>query len=287
MNNRKLCAMNIARHIGVILLSGMVVVYAHAASRTTTVTEIKRGDNVEKRTEVLTIDGDKARLDMYSGKESSDKNAPYLLTVDGGKTWILVNAQDAKSVCTQWNTKTFFSSVGDLIQYAEKFVNAEVSVGGIDVKLDEEGPAILGYKTRHMKIVSIINAKAHFLFWTREYTLEFQDEIWVSPDLKLSPVEQVWVDSLSKSGYRKIDILSQAWNEQVKGTILKQVSVVTMHNVTKNEKKAKTESIAVTKLEKIKSEELPPGTFETPKCVKVTEQQMEKAAKEMLTDIAK
>lgn len=269
-----------------VLLSGMVV-YAQAATRTTTVTEIKRGDDVEKRTEVLTVDGDRARLDMYPGKEAGDQKVPYLLTIDGGKTWILEDAKDAKSVCTQWDTKTFFASVGDLIQYAVNFVNADVSVRGIDVRLDEQGPDLLGHETRHIKIVSSINAKARFLFFKREYTLVFNDEIWVSPDLKLSPIEQAWVDALSNSGYRKIDHLSKAWNKQVQGTVLKQVSYVTMHNITKNEQKTKRESIAITKLETVKPEDLAPGTFNVPKCSKVTEKQMENAAKEMLTDVAK
>lgn len=278
--------MKLAKCIGMVLLSGMVV-YAQAATRTTTVTEIKRGDKVEKRTEVLTIDGDRARLDLYSGKQASNQNAPYLLTIDGGKTWILGDAKDKKSVCSQWDTKTFFASVGDLIQYAVNFVNADVSVGGIDVKFDEQGPDMLGYKTRHMRIVSSIDAKAHFLFFKREYTLEFKDEIWVSPDLKLSPIEQAWLDALSNSGYRKLDRLSQAWNKQVQGTVLKQVSYVTMRNITKKEQKTKRETIAITKFETVKPEDLAPDTFKAPHCQNVTEEQMEKAAKDMLTDIAK
>lgn len=278
--------MRFTKFICMVLLSVMVV-YAHAATRTTTVTEIRRGDDVEKRTEVLTIDGDKARLDMYSDKEANKQNAPYLLTIDGGQTWILDDAKDQKSVCSRWDTKEFFSRIGDLIYYAEIFVNAEISVGKLNVMFDEQGPEILGYKTWHMKIVSSIHGEAEFLGFKREYTLEFRDEIWVSPDLKLSPIEQAWVDALSNSGYRKIDRLSQAWNKQVQGTILKQVSEVTIYNITKNEKRTKHENSAITKLETVKPEDIKADFFKAPECKKVTEKEMEGAATEMLKSIAR
>ena len=258
-----------------------------SATRTRIETEVQRGDNLEKRTDVFTVDANRARLDMYSGEATSTNTSSYMLTVDGGKTWYLSDPVNKKTVCTQWDTKSFFTGVGELIHYAQEFVGAEVKHGPVKVTLNEPGPKMLGYNTRHLKLKYSLNAEAWLLFSKREYTLEFHDEVWVSPDLKLSSIEQAWYKAMSETGYSQLDQLSKKWNQHVSGTVIKMISDVTLHNKTKNERRQKQERVQVTKVETLKSEKITPELFKVPTCNKVSKKEMEKAAKAMLKGIAK
>ena len=269
-----------------ILLLWFITTSAGAATRTTIVTEIIRDDNSEKRTDVFTVDGQQARLDMY-GEDTSVNLAPYMLTIDGGKTWYLSEPKDKKTVCTQWDTRDFFKGVGELVHYAQELVGAEVKDGPVDVTLDESGPKLHGYNTRHLKLSYSLNAVAWILVIKREYSLEFQDEVWVSPELKLSDIEQVWFDAMSETGYIKLDRLSKKWNQKVNGTVIKMISDVTLHNVTKNEKRHKQERMEITKQEILKSSDIPAETFKVPACKNVSKDEMEEAAKDMLKGIAR
>jgi len=254
---------------------------ANAATRSVITYEIQRGSDLEKLAEVFTIDGERARLDIYPDHDAQAKDVPFMLTVDGGKTWTLTDEKN-KLLCTEWDTKAFFKGIGELILYAEDLVGADVSEAKFDVVLDEPGPVMLGHKTRHMRIHSSINAKARILLVKREYILEFKDEIWTSPDLVLHPIEQAWFDAMSDTGYAKVDRLSKQWNQNVPGTVVKMTSDVTLQNVTKNKKRHKQERLQITKLENIKSSEIPPETFSIPDCEKVSKKEMERAARDML-----
>jgi len=275
------------RHVIPVLLLFLISLNGDAATRSTIVTEIQRGDNLEKRIDVFTIDGTNARLDMYSGDNPGEKNPPYMLTVDGGKTWFLSDPKAKKTICTEWNTKAFFNGMGELLQFATEFVNADVRVGNFDITQKEPGPKMLGHRTHRLKLNYSLKAKASFLFIKREYTLGFRDEVWVSPELTLNPIEQAWVDAMSETGYKQLDSISKKWNQQAPGTVIKLISDVTLHNVTKNEKQHKQERIEIKKLETLKSTEIPAETFKVPACKKVTTGEMEEAAKDMLKALAK
>ena len=269
-----------------IFLLCFITTNAWAITRTTIVTEIQRGDNIEKRTDVFTVDGNQARLDLY-GEDTSVKMTSYMLTVDGGKTWYLSDPKDKQTICTQWDTRAFFTGVGELIHFAQDLVGADVKEEPVEVTLNEPGPEMLGHKTRHLKLRYSLNAVAWLLFIKREYKLEFQDEVWVSTDLKLSDIEQTWVDAMSETGYAKLDRLSKKWNEKVPGTVIKLISDVNLRNITKNENREKQERVQITRIEALKSEDIAPELFKVPTCKKVSEEEMEQAAKEMLSGIAK
>lgn len=278
--------MSRARTLIIILMLSLHGI-AHAATRTTIITEVMRGNNSEKRIDIFTVDANRARLDMHFGEQQNPATTSTLLTVDGGRTWYLSDPKAKKTVCTAWNTKEFFKGVGELILYAESLVGADVSEGKFEVLLDEPGPEMLGYKTRHLKLHYSLNAVASVLFIKREYRLEFYDEVWVSPELKLSDIEQSWVDAMSDTGYAKLDHLSKQWNDKAPGTVIKMISDVNLHNITKDKKREKQERMHISKIENIKSEELAPDLFKVPSCEKVSQDEMEEAAKEMLTRIAK
>lgn len=270
-----------------ILLLFFISTNAFAATRTTIVTTILRGDNTEKRTDIFTVDGHKARLNMYFGKEPTAATTSTMLTVDGGKTWFLTDPGVNKTVCTKWDTTSFFKGMGELLSYAQELLGADVKDSAVKVTLDEPGPKLLGHATRHLKLRYSLNAVAWILIIKREYTLEFHDEVWYSPDLKLSNIEQAWLNAMSKTGFNQLDRLSTKWNQKVNGTVIRMISDVTIHNVTKNEKRHKQERMEITKLEEMKSTELPAGTFKVPACNKVSKDEMEEAAKNMLKGIAR
>lgn len=261
--------------------------YVDAATRSTFVIEIIRGSKTERQSEVITIDGNKARMDFLGADGKKTVGTPFMVTNDGGKTWLLVDKDDNKTVCTEWNTREFFNAMGGFMTYVSELANAEVKEAKVDIILDEPGPEMLGYTTRHVRLNSAIRIKARILFFTYEYALNIKDDVWMSPDLALHPIEKAWIDALTRTGSVEIDRMSKAWNEKVPGTIFKQVSVVTLRNVKKDEEKTKTEKIELTKMEQLMSEDIPEDTFKMPKCKKVSESAMEDAAEDMLKSVIK
>ena len=264
--------------VGVIILA-LVATCADAALRYTTDIEVVDGDARKRQVEIITLDGERARIEYFSGEQASDKPIVIMLTVDGGKTWVL--SEGPNTECGEWDLEAFYRNAGSLVVKAEGWVNAKVTEAQVETLGRDAGPDILGYPTTRMRLLTTLHAKAKLLFLKYEYRVEITDEIWFSPDVELHPIEKRLLDAMAHTGYEQLDRMTQSSIDEIGGTILKQKTVARVRNVRKNTEESKVQNFVVTSIEKLKASELPQGLFEMPKCDPVDKETMDDKAKKV------
>jgi len=241
----------------------------------------ENGKSLTKR-EIITTDGDNARLDFLGeAKEKTDKT-PYLLTIDGGKSWILGNTYKGEFYCANVDPVAFFKNIGEIVTDVVALVNPKV----LDIKVDKTkeapGPEILGFPTTQVQLVTTAKAQATFMFKKYEYTIKITDNLWYTTKLEIQPFRKRWMEALKQSGYDKLDKMFSDWAKQLPGPVLKQESEVILTNVIKNETQTQKEKAEITSFKEVKSSEIPKDTFTVPKCENINQKQLESTAKDMV-----
>ena len=248
--------------------------------RATIETEIVDKDKKEQDSEIITIDGDKkVRLEFLGEEKKTSDKTPYLLTIDGGNTWVIGNK--AEAFCAQMDTGEFFRYLGSLALKFEGIANMEISDPQIKKVLEEKGPKIHGYPTNQVRLVTTANGKAAVMFTKYDYKVHITDDIWYTTNLEMHPVRKRWMEALSTSGYKQLDNLINQWVDKIPGAILKQESVIKVTNVIKNREDITTEKTRVVTIEKLKSSDIPKQIFQMPKCKKISKKEMRSTAMEL------
>jgi hypothetical protein len=248
--------------------------------RATIVTDIVEKDKKDKVTEIITIDGDKkVRMELLGAEKKPSDKTPYLLTVAGGNTRVIGNK--AEAFCAQMDTGEFFRYLGSLAIKYGGLANLEIADPLVKKVLEEKGPKILDYPTTHVRLVPTAAGKAAALFKKYDYKVHITDDIWYTTKLEMHPVRKRWLEALSQSGYKQLDILIDQWAANLPGAILKQESVIKVTNVIKKEEDITTEKTRVVTIEKLKPSDIPKHTFQMPKCKKISKKEMQSTAKDL------
>jgi hypothetical protein len=248
--------------------------------RATIVTDIVEKDKKDNDTEIITIDGDKkVRMEFLGKEKKPSDNTPYLLTIDGGNTWVIGNK--AEAFCAQMDTAEFFTYLGSLVLKVEGIANLEITDPKVKKVHEKKGPTILGYPTTHVRLVTTAAGKAAVLFKKYEYKVHITDDIWYTTEMEMHPVRKRWLEALSQSGYKQLDKLIDQWAANLPGAILKQESVVKVTNVIKNEEDTYSEKTQVVTIEKLKPSDIHKQTFQIPDCKKISKKEIRDTAKDL------
>ncbi len=249
-----------------------------AATRYTLAVEITKGETTTKETEVVIVDGDKARIEVRGEDGEKRADTPYVLTVDGGNTWIIAGSGNV--VCSKIDTTSFFNEIGASITRLDKLVGAKLNNTTVDKVLEEAGPEILGYPTTHIRLVSSVNVKARVLVFKKlEYSVEVTEDLWFTPKIEVHPIERKWIDAMVQTGYEQLDKLVKAQVSEIGGTILRQESSMTLFDVIKKDEDSRTEKATVTAIDELEPHEVPEDTFKVPECENISNKDMKKLAK--------
>ena len=258
----------------------MVLPVAADTLRATIETEMVEEDKKERDTEIVTIAGDKkVRLEFLGEEKKPSDKTPYLLTIDGGKTWVIGNK--AEAFCAQMKTAEFFQYLGHLAIKYGGLVNLEIAEPKVKKVLEEKGPDIHGYPTKHMRLETTAAGKAAAGFKKYDYQIHITDDIWYTPKLEVHPVRKRWLEALSQSGYKQLDMLIDQWAANLAGAVLKQESKIKVTNVIKKEEEIISETTRIVTLEKLKPSDLPKHTFQMPQCKKISKKEMRKTAMDL------
>ncbi len=258
----------------------------YAASRYTVFTEVvPDGKKPISKVTVVTLAGDKGRIDIVERNGRKEQGGLFLMTLDGGKTAVLGHKQ--KAVCSQWETQEYFREMGRLLHKAKHWANLEITDVSVEKVMEKTGPELLGYATTHVRLVTTAGIKASVLVKKHQFTLEITDDIWLAPQLEIHPIERQWINAQTNTGFKQLDQMMDAWNMQLPATILKWEAVIRKKDLLKEKASTKTEKIEVTSIENLDPSKIPDETFLMPKCQKVSRKEMEKTAKDMLQDIIK
>lgn len=248
--------------------------------RATIVTDFVEQEKKETDTEIITIDGDKKlRMEFLGAEKKLSDKTPYLLTVDGGNTWIIGNK--AEAFCAQMDTGEFFTYLGSLALKVEGIANLEITDPKVKKVHEKKGPNILDYPTTHVRLVTTAAGKASVLFKKYEYKVHITDDIWYSTEMEMHPVRKRWLEALSQSGYKQLDMLIDQWVANLPGAILKQESVIKVTNVIKNKEDIYSEKTRIVTIEKLKPSDISKQIFDMPKCKTISKKEMRDTAKDL------
>ena len=274
--------MNILYRTGIFLVICMFVhLPVFAATAVTVEIKLTEGDKLLTKREIITIDGDKARLDFLGEAKARTDKTPYMLTVDGGKSWVLGNTYKGEFYCANVDPVDFFKNIGEIVTDVVALVSPKVLDINVKKAKEEPGPKIMDFPTTHVQLVTTAKAQATFMFKKYEYTIKIIDDLWYTTKLEIQPFRKRWMEALKQSGYEKLDKMFSDWSKELPGPVLKQQSEIILTNVIKNEIQTQKEKAEITSIKEVKSEELPKGIFTIPKCEKINQTQLESTAKDM------
>lgn len=274
------------RDIYLNLLAMVPMVFASfivsAGTRAVLDIEVIKGENIEKSAEIVTFDEERFRIDFVGEDKKVTGETPYIMTVDGGDTWVMGDKPKDKFYCTSMKTNEFFKIVGDKVSGAIEFFNVKAEAPKVTKIVEESGPEIQGLKTTHVQIQTDANAYAWFLFFKFEYTAKVTEDIWYTSDVEIHPVRKKWLNAITQSGNNIIDQYTNDYLSKLPGPILKRTSVTEITDVRKKKTKLQEERANYTEVVEVSSEELD-KVFVLPECKVMNENEVEERAKALFS----
>jgi hypothetical protein len=247
-----------------ILTCALIALPSRAAERVTLVANITEKGKERVETQILTLDGDRVRIDLPGTEGKVSASTPYLLTIDGGDSWVL--ADDDEAFCTRMETDRFFRDVGSSLRRLGKLVGLKVAPVEMTRVFEKPGPEILGYSTMHVRLESTVSGEARLVVKKYEYTAKIIEDIWYATDLEMHPIRKKWIAAATQSGIPGFDELTDKWIEHVQGAVAKQVLVMELTDVVKGKTTITREETEVTAVEQLEPAQLPEDVFKLPDC---------------------
>ena len=240
--------------------------------------EVIKGDNIEKSTEIFTYNGNRGRIDFPGADNKVTEKTPYIMTVDGGESWIMGDKVKDRFYCSEMQTEEFFKNIGDRLTNAIDFFNVKAENPTIKKILEEPGPEMLGYKTTHIQLEANAKAYAWVFFVKFEYSVKIISDIWYTTDVEIHPIRRIWIDALTQSGNNIMDSMFSDFISNLPGPILKKEVVIDITDVRKNKTKTQKVHTQVTEVKELSSEELD-KIFQMPECEAMDDDEVEEKAK--------
>ncbi len=147
----------IVRGLMVALLLAALSVPVNAATRYTIAAEVVTKDQTRSEVAIVTLFGDKGRIDFVERNGRKEEGGLYLMTLDGGKTAVLGDKDT--SMCSEWDSAEYFSEVGRLLHKARRFSKPDITDVKVEKALEKPGPELLGYATTHVRLVTTVGVK--------------------------------------------------------------------------------------------------------------------------------
>lgn len=199
-------------------------------------------------------DGLKSRVEFSQSGNPMMPAGSYLVSRDGGKTIFLVNPKEKKYAT--WDLDSMMGLAGGAMQ----MMGMKFSTPKVEKLVDEKGPAILGFPTRHYRFRTSYTMEMSFM-GVRNSTETLQEEdIWATTELKDEGLG-VWLNQKNmKTGNAELDKLLEAEMNKVQGFPLKRVA-----STTTKQSDGKTETVRMTsEITAIKKTDVASTMFEVP-----------------------
>jgi hypothetical protein len=266
----------------IILVISVVSFSADAGTRAVVEAEAIENGNVEKSAQIVTFDEKRARIDFVGADGKVTDQTPYIMTVDGGNSWVMGDKPKGEFYCTSMQTEQFFKTIGGKLTGAIDFFNVKVETPTVKKTVEEPGPEIMGYKTTHVQLETHARAYTRLLFFKFEYKVKIIDDMWYTTEREIHPIRKKWLDALTQSGNKVIDQFIADLLGNLPGPVLKTQSVAAITNVRKDETKTLEENTIFTEFEELAKEELD-KVFVMPKCEPMDEKEVEEKAKALFS----
>jgi hypothetical protein len=242
------------------LLVSLVVAFSIASQTFAgmTITSVMKSESAGKGGDKpasmrLKVEDANARMEWIEGRDSSAPTKGYLVTRDAGKTLYMVNPDD----------KTYMKwDVAAMAQMAAGLVNMKVKDYKVEKVLDEDGPTILGYPTRHYKFVTSYSMEMAMFGMKKTTTGKNEQELWTTT--KINPSALAVFEKMAvrpTAGFGDLQkVIEAEKTKSVKGFPLK--TVTTMDSGTPERPKITKSIMEITEL---KEGRIAVSEFEMPK----------------------
>jgi len=227
----------------------------------TSVTKIEGESRGQKsdQTVHLKVDGDKAKVEWAEGRNPSGGKGGYLLTTDGGKTMYMVNPSEKTYM--KWDMEKMLQMAGGVMQAMKGIVDVKITEYKVEKELDESGPSLLGYPTRHYKFVTRFTTETAVFGRKQTNTSVNEQEIWTTTKLKAGGFSVFEKMASQRVGFADVDKVIEA--ERAKGVKGIPLKTVTTTNSGTPEKPRITK--AVTEVTELKETDIAAAEFVIPK----------------------
>ncbi len=204
------------------------------------------------------VDGPKAKIDFREGIPSAGGVSGYLITKDGGKTIYLVDPESRTYM--QFNPAQMADAAGGMLQAAQGLVQIDVKNPSVKKILDQRGPDLLGYSTRHVKLQTAYTLETTVLGRHNSIKTEQTDEMWVTDKLN-DPGLNIWLQQSSiRTGNEELDKLIELEQSRINGFPLK---VISKRTESQNGGQPRTETTTY-EITSIRQRNLPSAIFAIP-----------------------
>ncbi len=241
---------------------------------------IEEKGKTHREREIVTIDEKRARIDILGKSDERTADTAFLMTLDGGKTWLLRYA--GKPVCGQADSRDMFRAVGSKLKTLGRLASANIRDPSVSKTLDQPGPDILGHPTRHVRLHSTMKGSAQLAFAKWEYEVEMVEDLWFAEDIPVHPIERAWFDALSDIGIAQLDSLFEQLGQHSTGMLLRRNAAYTLKDLRENKTERSSELYEVVSIEEIPADQLSPETFRPMACEQLSSKKLIDAAKDMV-----
>lgn len=265
-----------------ILLMQVIVSAATAGTRVVVEIEVIEGESIEKHYEIISFDDRRARIDFVGPDHKVTDETPYVMTIDGGDSWVMGDKPKDKFYCSTMQTEEFFANLGGQVNDAISFFNVKAEAPVIKQTLEEPGPQILGYNTTHVQVETHAKAYAWFLFMKFEYSVKIVDDVWYTTERELHPARQKWLTALTQSGNSLIDQMFSDYVSRLPGPILKTESVMEITNIRKNKTDTHRDRTTTLSAQELSQNEMD-DIFQMPDCIPMDDDEIREKAKALFS----
>lgn len=209
------------------LMAALLTGWAAVAHGGLTMTAVTKMDESRNGTQTVTMmaEGDRARIEFQGKSAGGTPPGGYLLTTDGGSTMYMVNPKERSYIV--WDMEKMAALAGGVMQGAGGMFSMKVSNHKSEKLLDEKGPALMGYPTRHYKFKTSYNMETAVFGMRNVMAISREDEMWTTTKIAEKGLLAWRKQQKIRTGNADLDKLIDAEMGKVEGVPLKQVSLTT------------------------------------------------------------
>lgn len=200
------------------------------------------------------VDGPKARIEFVESSSPVTAAGSFMLTKDGGQSVILADPEDKTYM--KWDIAKMMGGASATM----KMMNMTFSNVKCEMLLDEAGPTLLGFSTRHYRIRLSYKTEMGFMGMKVSSTVDQEQDIWATDELKDAGFG-LWTKKQAITvGDAQVDALVKAQMDKVRGFPLKMVIATTNKDSSGETQTTK----STTEVTGMKRGDVPASAFELP-----------------------
>ncbi|OGV69138.1 MAG: hypothetical protein A2283_13205 [Lentisphaerae bacterium RIFOXYA12_FULL_48_11] len=239
----------------VAMLACLAVTQVHAGIIYTSVTKNEGPVNPQAPNMNMTmkgsVEGDMMKMEFSESSNPIMKAGSYMLTKNAGKLMYMVIPTEKSYM--EWDLERLMSGM-------KSMMNMKFSSPKIDKSIDEAGPTMFGYPTRHYKFITVYTMEMNMMGMKMNTNIKKEEEIWATEKLNHAGFK-AWAKAANmKTGDEELDKLIESTKSKIQGFPLKTININTTTDHTGNTHTSKT----ITEVTEIKESQIPASTFEIP-----------------------